>query len=191
MIVCCYFLVFSPCCKRTGVICIVTASFAMTPCRHGLISTVFSILEGIDHYSPYCEAGCSRSFYRNFPPGERETKEYWWVALTPLVHPALLLLRNDISTLHSHSSTRECLPSCPLLPEPVRTTGQPISLPGGQERARNGFVSQASMLSPGPELQEWVLTSPIPRTEPAEKKKSKCVGWGEGGRKTLLEKGKK
>lgn len=29
------------------------------------------------------------------------------------------------------------------------------------------------MMTPDPEPQEWVLTSPVPRTEPAEKKKSK------------------
>lgn len=58
----------------------------------------------------------------------------------------------------------------------VQAPGPWLPLPGGQERAGSGFVSDASMMSPGPEPQEWVLTSLVPRTEPAEKKKSKQAG---------------
>lgn len=44
-----------------------------------------------------------------------------------------------------------CLPSRPPLPEMV----QPAELlPGGQERVGNGFVSDANMMTPGPEPRE-------------------------------------
>lgn len=46
------------------------------------------------------------------------------------------------------------MPSCPPLPETVEAAKPSLSLPGGQERAGNEFVSDASAMTPGPEPRE-------------------------------------
>ena len=84
--------------------------------------------------------------------------------------PATLFSWKDGPPSSPTSTVGGRLPSRPPLPETVQAA-EP--LPGGQERVGNGFDSDASVMTPGPEPREWFLRSPVPRTEPAEKKKSK------------------
>lgn len=102
-----------------------------------------------------------------------QPRKGWWTAFTPLLNPAKVPSRDDVPISTPTSSMQECLPSRPPLLETVQAPGPRLSLASeGRDRAGNGFVHDASMMTPGPEPQEWFLTSPVPSTEPAEKKKS-------------------
>lgn len=180
MVFCDHYFLFILFCFLS-VLCIITTSFQIMPCRNFQIATGLGMVAFygylqfhlgdrprfpepppfIDHleFSPTF----SESLCRN--PTSNSSHPFGTFCQSAFP--------KGCSNFHSHQQRVRM----PAQPPSAQTGGSGLDILSlSARKAGEGFVRDARMMTPDPEPQEWVLTSPVPRTEPAEKRKSKQAG---------------